>query len=56
MEIERMWTHPQPYSKPLRTIATILAERSSDAEAIQDIQRFLELCQVRPYPPSRREQ
>lgn len=42
MDIEKIYVQPQPYSRPLWTIARIIAERESDEEYIEQIKRFLE--------------
>ena len=37
---------PQPYSRHLRAIARILAERESDGAAVAAITRYLEHCGI----------
>ena len=42
MDLDHIFTRPQPYSQPLRTVARILAERTSDAQALEQLRVFLE--------------
>ena len=46
--------HPQPFSKPLREIARIIAERESDEVCVARLSQYLDARGV-PLPPSRRE-
>lgn len=46
--------HPQPFSKPLREIARIIAERESDEVCVARLIQYLDARGV-PLPPSRRE-
>ena len=34
MDLDKIYIRPQPYSRPLRDLARILEERTSDAEAL----------------------
>lgn len=57
MKNEEDYVTPQPYSKTLRLIAAMSAERESDADGIAEIQRFLECSgvPVRKRLPDREE-
>ena len=46
--------HPQPFGKPLREIARIIAERESDEVCVARLIQYLDARGV-PLPPSRRE-
>lgn len=41
MDLDKINIRPQPYSMPLRTIARILEERTSDAQALEQLTEFL---------------
>lgn len=41
MDLDSIHIRPQPYSKTLRDIARILEERTSDAEALEQLRIFL---------------
>lgn len=42
MDIGSMYIRPQPYSRPLRIIVQIIAERESDADCNARLRLFLE--------------
>lgn len=42
MDLDKIPIRYQPYSQPLRTVARILAERTSDAQALEQLRVFLE--------------
>ncbi len=41
MDLDKIHIRPQPYSRPLRDIARILEERTSDAQALEQLTEFL---------------
>ena len=41
MDLDKIPIRYQPYSMPLRTIARILEERTSDAQALEQLTEFL---------------